>query len=504
MNSQLRQRLEKCSTLPTLPAVAIRIVELCRQQDVDLRKLAEAIGQDPVLCARVLKVVNSAFYCFPRQIETLSHAVAILGIDAVRTIALAFSLVRGMRGNEVQGFDFQAFWRRSLFSAVSAQCLGKWSKMRNEEVLFLAGLMQDIGMLFLRELAPKDYGELFLQSNGTHRQLAKLEKTLFGEDHSAVSRWLAQTWGLPEVFEATLRFSHDPDNREVNSELIPTVQIIGLSGLFADIWLSEDVAKATETARAKARWTLDMDHQEVQEVCTRIALMTPSLSAVFKIDMNDTEVINKTLEKAKDALLSVSIHSIQRVQELQVETQSLSSENQTLTHQLSKDALTGLYNRAYLDERMLHLIESSLPLSLVFCDVDHFKQINDTYGHPVEDCLLQAIAQILEIRVGDKGEVIRFGGDEFVVLLPQTPTATAVEISNLLCNEVASKSHSVSPDQSIQVTTSFGCATHSIKGDFETSEDLLEAADQAPYLAKQGGKNQVGVYSAELKATAMQ
>jgi diguanylate cyclase (GGDEF)-like protein len=277
-----------------------------------------------------------------------------------------------------------------------------------------------------------------------------------------------------------------------------------LSGLFADIWLSEDVAKATETARAKARWTLDMDHQEVQEVCTRIALMTPSLSAVFKIDMNDTEVINKTLEKAKDALLSVSIHSIQRVQELQVETQSLSSENQTLTHQSSKDALTGLYNRAYLDERMLHLIESSLPLSLVFCDVDHFKQINDTYGHPVGDCLLQAIAQILEIRVGDKGEVIRFGGDEFVVLLPQTPTATAVEISNLLCNEVASKSHSVSPDQSIQVTTSFGCATHSIKGDFETSEDLLEAADQALYLAKQGGKNQVGVYSAELKATAMQ
>ena len=169
MNSQLRKRLEKCSTLPTLPAVAIRIVELCRKQDVDLRKLAEAIGQDPVLCARVLKVVNSAFYCFPRQIETLSHAVAILGIDAVQTIALAFSLVRGMRCNEVQGFDFQAFWRRSLFSAVSAQCLAKWTKMRNEEVLFLAGLMQDIGMLFLRELAPKGYGELFLQSSGSHR-----------------------------------------------------------------------------------------------------------------------------------------------------------------------------------------------------------------------------------------------------------------------------------------------------------------------------------------------
>ncbi len=171
MNSELRERLEKCTTLPTLPAVAIRIVELCRRQDVDLRQLAKVIGQDPVLCARVLKIVNSAFYYFPRQITTLSQAVAILGIDAVRTIALAFSLVHGMRGNEVDGFDFKTFWRRSLICAVAAQSLGKWSKMRNEEVLFLAGLMQDIGMLFMREIAPKDYGELIFQSKRNHRTL---------------------------------------------------------------------------------------------------------------------------------------------------------------------------------------------------------------------------------------------------------------------------------------------------------------------------------------------
>ena len=382
MNAQLRERLKKWTTLPTLPAVAIKIVELCRRQDVDLKNLAEVIGQDPVICARVLKIVNSAFYCFPRQIDTLSQAVAILGFDAVRTIALAFSLVRGMRGNEVNGFDFQTFWRRSLFSAVAAQCLGKWSKMRNEEVLFLAGLMQDIGMLFMRELAPKDYGTLIVQSNRNHRHLVELEKTLFGEGHAAVSSWLAQTWGLPEVFELSLRFSHDPDNRETASELLPTVQVIGLSGLFADIWLSEDVAKATESVRLNARRTLNMDDRDVQGVCTTIALMTPNLSAVFEIDMNDSEMINETLEKAKETLLSVSIHSIQRVQDLQVKTASLSSENQTLTNQLWRDALTGLYNRAYLDQRLFQLFESAPPLSIIFYDVDHFKQINDTYWPP--------------------------------------------------------------------------------------------------------------------------
>ncbi len=494
MNIELQERLEKCTTLPTLPAVAIRIVDLCRRQDVDLRQLAKVIGQDPVLCARVLKIVNSAFYYFPRQITTLSQAVAILGIDAVRTIALAFSLVRGMRGNEVDGFDFKTFWRRSLISAVAAQSLGKWSKMRNEEVLFLAALMQDIGMLFLREIAPKDYGELILQSKRSHRDLVELEKPLFGEDHSAVSSWLAQDWGLPELFEVALRFSHDPDNQEAIPELLPTVQVIGLSGLFADIWLSEDVAEATKSVHLKARRTLNMDDQDVQEVCTTIALMTPKLSSVFEIDMNDSDMINETLEKAKETLLAVSINSIQRVQGLQAETESLSSENQTLTHQLSRDTLTGLYNRAYLNEKMFQLFESSLPLSVVFCDVDHFKQINDTYGHKAGDLVLQSVAQILENQIGDSGKVIRYGGDEFVVLLPDTPSVQAVEISNRLCNGVASNSHSVSPDQSIQVTTSVGYATHPMNGDFETAEQLLQAADQALYSAKQGGKNQVGVY----------
>ncbi|MEE8160117.1 MAG: GGDEF domain-containing protein [Acidobacteriota bacterium] len=143
-------------------------------------------------------------------------------------------------------------------------------------------------------------------------------------------------------------------------------------------------------------------------------------------------------------------------------------------------------------------------MSIVFCDIDHFKKINDTYGHQAGDLVLQSVAQILEDQVGNSGKVIRYGGDEFVVLLPNTPSVEAVEISNRLCSGVASKSHSVSPDQSIQVTTSVGYATHSMDGDFETAEHLLQAADQALYSAKQGGKNQVGVYPHQAKSTGTQ
>ncbi|MEE8160118.1 MAG: GGDEF domain-containing protein [Acidobacteriota bacterium] len=139
------------------------------------------------------------------------------------------------------------------------------------------------------------------------------------------------------------------------------MQVIALSGLFADIWLSEDVAEATKSVRLNARRTLNMDARDVQEVCTTIALMTPNLSSVFEIDMNDSDMINETLEKAKETLLAVSIHSIQRVQDLQAETESLSAENQTLTHQLTRDDLTGLYNRVYFNESIDQLFENKLP-----------------------------------------------------------------------------------------------------------------------------------------------
>ncbi|MBD3236365.1 MAG: HDOD domain-containing protein, partial [Candidatus Eisenbacteria bacterium] len=98
-------RIRSCRTLPSLPGVALKILGLCREPETSTRDIAECVGQDPALTAKVLRVVNSPVYGFRSEITTLSHGTALLGLNAVRSIALSFSLVRGLQGSGKSGFD---------------------------------------------------------------------------------------------------------------------------------------------------------------------------------------------------------------------------------------------------------------------------------------------------------------------------------------------------------------------------------------------------------------
>ena len=136
MNPEVLERLENCSSLPTLPGVALQILELCEREDVVMSEMAATIGQDPALSARVLQIVNSASYGLQRQVETLDHALALLGVNAVRTVALSFSMVSGLHKTDNQGFDLSVFWCRSLIAGVASRSLAEWAELHNQEALF--------------------------------------------------------------------------------------------------------------------------------------------------------------------------------------------------------------------------------------------------------------------------------------------------------------------------------------------------------------------------------
>ncbi len=123
MNPLVTDRLTNCKTLPSLPGIALQIVELCRQEDGELSELGAVMSRDPALVSEVFKVLNSAFYSLNHDVRTISHAVALLGTNSVRALALSFSLLRGLRENDVH-HELPRFWRRSLISAVAARELG--------------------------------------------------------------------------------------------------------------------------------------------------------------------------------------------------------------------------------------------------------------------------------------------------------------------------------------------------------------------------------------------
>lgn len=161
-----------------------------------------------------------------------------------------------------------------------------------------------------------------------------------------------------------------------------------------------------------------------------------------------------------------------------------------------KDFLTGLYSKSYHQSKLKKYIHDSRkhgsPLSLMMIDVDHFKSINDHYGHPVGDKVLKSVALMLMKDIRKADTCSRFGGDEFVIILPNTPINNAAQIGERIRKRIYGFDLNVDDDSHLQLSLSIGIAQ--LEKDMN-SDKLLECADQAMYISKNTGKNKVTIYN---------
>ncbi len=161
----------------------------------------------------------------------------------------------------------------------------------------------------------------------------------------------------------------------------------------------------------------------------------------------------------------------------------------------STDVLTGLNNRrAFFDKAeslFAYCKRNNQPISALMLDIDHFKKINDTYGHSAGDVALRNLGDLLKQHLRESDLSCRFGGEEFAVLLPNTTADEACEMANALKHMMMTSSIALADENALSLTASFGVSAHG-----ETVEDLLNHADEAMYLAKNGGRNHVMAYCA--------
>jgi len=158
------------------------------------------------------------------------------------------------------------------------------------------------------------------------------------------------------------------------------------------------------------------------------------------------------------------------------------------------DPLTGLFNRRFLDQRLSEELASArrygIPLSVLMIDIDHFKKINDSFGHQTGDEVLVSVANTLSAELRDSDVIVRFGGEEFLVIAPHTPVENAVGLAERLrAVTEAQDVRTLRGSDGVQFTISVGVATFNEAAD--TAEALVEAADGNLYRAKNGGRNQV-------------
>ncbi len=159
------------------------------------------------------------------------------------------------------------------------------------------------------------------------------------------------------------------------------------------------------------------------------------------------------------------------------------------------DDLTGLYNSRYFFEQVEYEVERAkryhTPLSLVFFDLDHFKAVNDTYGHLTGSRLLKEVGELLQLLIRKTDRAARYGGDEFVIILPQTEKAGARTLAIKIMEALHKQCFFSNCGKRLEVTGSFGVS--GFPDDAETSTELISAADTAMYLVKEQGRNGVSV-----------
>ena len=296
MNPDIEQRLSSCQSLPSLPTIVLRIVELSNDPDANINACAEIIQSDPALTAEILRLANSAFFAV--RADTLRQAILVMGLDGALSLSLSFTLVRTLKQVPMEALDYDHFWRRSFMTALASRALGRQIGRQDGERLFLAGLLQDIGMLALSVSDPGGYRQLASMQHD-HEALCKAELNLLGCDHSVAGGWLLRYWELPDYLHSAVANSHAISTDQDDQEFQRTV---ALSGPIADIFLVPDFSQAYMKTTQRMEAMLDLNPDVLAEAVKVVAQELKLVEELFDVPVIDEALYESVLDRTRELL----------------------------------------------------------------------------------------------------------------------------------------------------------------------------------------------------------
>ena len=488
---QLIERIKACPNLPSLPTIAVQILDLAAKPEIDITEIARIISKDPALSGKILRTVNSSFYGRSQHVSTVSHALVILGLQSVKTLVLGFSLVTTLTKSKAKGFKHLTYWRHSIYSATAARTIAAKIGVVQQEEAFLSALLMDIGMLVLDQVVGEPYAEI-CSSVRTHADLAAAETAALGMNHAEVGAMLAEQWKLPPVLTMPIKHHHAPEQVE-DAALRKVVDVVYASSRAADVFADEQAAMAIADVRTVLQGRNGLTAADADALLAEIGKKTKEVASLFEINIGTNADFDAILRKANEALVELTLRS-------QQQASTLEQQNQKLQRQATTDVLTGLANRARFDQFLAEAFATSLssgkPLALLLMDVDKFKSINDRFGHPTGDKVLAALGALMAKAAREQDLAARYGGEELCLILPDTTRAKATQVAETIRRALAAHPLKVGLSSPLPVTASIGVAVvEPPNSPLRAPAHLLKAADLAVYAAKHGGRNCVKVFT---------
>ena len=230
-NNILAQKIKRITesiiSLPTLPTVVSKMIELVDNPKTSANSLARLIATDQALTARILKLANSAYYGFPREISTVNMAIVVLGFNTVKEMGLSLSVFEAFKDSgHDKRFDSTQFWRHSIGCGAAARLIARRTNYQFIGEAFVAGLLHDIGKAILNQYMHAEFMNILHAVSEDGASLDDAENAAVGATHAQIGGWLAEKWNLPKIIVDCISHHHAPWKAAIDPAL---VAIVGVS-----------------------------------------------------------------------------------------------------------------------------------------------------------------------------------------------------------------------------------------------------------------------------------
>ena len=496
LQEELRALFERAK-LPTSPAIAAQILQLIDDPESSAAQFTEVIQADPAIAGRLLKMANSARYAQRNAVTTIQRAVTVLGLRQLRVLVLGFELVSHLDRLGRAPFDLPSFWKVSVLRACVARELARKVVPSMADEAFLVGLLQDSGLVLLTQLLGREYGEL-CSSSLSPDEFYSEERRRFRHTHVEAVAELSAMWGLPVTIREPVGRHHE--RIAVGGSAPEEVRLVAVAYFVGSMPFTPEGTVAGDEPDLKTYATreLRLDAETLEECMTRAMEEFVPISELFGDALNADFDAADLLQDANRKLQEQAVDAAAQVREVEAERDQILDEQVTLRNalgqyrqQAARDPLTALLNRRALLDATVYCIRrselSNTPITVLFMDLDDFKAVNDHYGHPVGDTVLQVLAETIRQVMEGSGFAGRYGGEEFVVVVPELSEAEARQFAERMLAGIRAAEIPGVPLQQ-QITCSIGAVWCEPRRAM-SPEGLLGRADELMYLAKKGGKN---------------
>lgn len=230
MNRDLEIMIMTASDLPTIPVVATKVMQLIEDESATAEELAKVVASDPAVAARVLKISNSSFYGCQRQIQTLSHAIVVLGFGTLKSLVVAASVKQVY---QPYGLTEKMLWEHSFGAGLASRIIAKETRLANEEEAFLGGLFHDIGKIIMNTMNKQQFQDVMMRCYNDGLTFEEAERQVYSFTHSEVGGLVIKKWNFPDMLMNAVLNHHAVEFTEnEDSYQASLTSIVGLADLF--------------------------------------------------------------------------------------------------------------------------------------------------------------------------------------------------------------------------------------------------------------------------------